>query len=139
MSSSRESGRRAPHERYRSLTPPTNGDRQDGHRPRIAHKPRRRPPARRCTLSGVSGVAARRAHQPPRRLVLDPAVTVAAVPQTVGGSQNPFPALRVTHPEVADRGPELTGIHGSVTPPVDELLIEDLGPAEGIYRHCRPI
>ena len=84
-------------------------------------------------------VAARRAHQPPRRLVLDPAVTVAAVPQTVGGSQNPLPALRVTHPEVADRGPERTGIHGSVTPPVDELLIEDLGPAEGIYRHCRRI
>ena len=129
--------------------PSTNGDRPDGQaRPtRYQNALNATPGSAGKTLAALGAeavarqvvVAASRAHHPPRRLVLDPAVTVAPVPQAVSGSENPLPALRVAYPEVADGGTEGTDIHASVSPPVREILIEDLGPAEGINRHYRQI
>jgi hypothetical protein len=80
-------------------------------------------------------VAAAAANKASGGFGLAPAITITPVPDAVLRTERPLSAFRVDNAELADRGPEGTGVHGATAPLAEERLVARLGLAEGIDRH----
>ncbi len=78
---------------------------------------------------------AERAHEPARGISLQPSFMLAAVPDSVLGSQHPAMALSVEHRKIANREPERTRLQTAGAPLGDQGSISRLGLGEWIDRH----
>ncbi len=78
---------------------------------------------------------AERAHEPARGIILQPPFMLAAVPDSVLGSQHPAVALSVEHRKIANREPERTRLQTAGAPLGDQGSISRLGLGEWIDRH----
>ncbi len=81
-------------------------------------------------------MSTRRAHQPARRIGLQPPFVFPPVPDSVLRSQHPSPSFAVEHGEVANRDAERTRLKVAGVPLLDEELVADLGFGERIDGHA---
>ena len=79
------------------------------------------------------------AHQPPRRPVLQPAISVPSVPEAISRAENPLTAVLVPHTQRADGGSKLAPVDDSAPTLLYQLLVVNLGLAKRIDRHLRQI
>src|SRR5579859_2008438 len=80
-------------------------------------------------------VPAMGAHQPPRRIGLQPALVLAPVPHAVLGTEHPPVALAVEHGEIAHGQPERARLQAAVPALIHERPISDLRLGEGVHSH----
>jgi hypothetical protein len=80
---------------------------------------------------------ARRTHESPRRVRLQPAFVLTAIPDAVFGTEHPAPPFVVEHGEVANGDPEGARLQISHAPFFDEELVAGLRFGEGIDGHGR--
>jgi hypothetical protein len=80
-------------------------------------------------------VAASGAHQPARRIGLEPALGLAPVPDAVLWSKHPPAPFAVEHREVAHREPERARLEGAAAALRDEGLVTGLCFGERIDGH----
>jgi hypothetical protein len=80
-------------------------------------------------------MAAVRAHQPTRRIRLQPALVLPPVPDAVFWSEHPPMALAVEDCEVAHGEPERARRHAGVPSLIDERAISRLSLGEGVHSH----
>ena len=75
------------------------------------------------------------ADEPARRISLQPPLMLAAVPDSVFGSQHPAMSLAVEHSEIAHREPERSRLQIARASVRDQRSISRLGFGEWIDRH----
>jgi hypothetical protein len=80
-------------------------------------------------------VSARRAHQPARRIGLEPALVLTPIPDPILRTEHPSPSLVVEDGEVAHRDSERTRLQVADAPLLNEVFVANLGFAERIDRH----
>ena len=81
----------------------------------------------------------RRADQPARRVSLQPALALAAVPDAILGTEHPSPSLAVKNCEVAHRQPEGPRLQAAAATLLDQRAIANLGICERIDGHAESI
>jgi len=79
---------------------------------------------------------ARRAHEPPRRVGLQPSLVLPPVPDAVLRAEHPPPAFVVEHRQVAHRDAKRAWLKIADTPLLDEELESDLSVSERVNRHA---
>jgi hypothetical protein len=84
-------------------------------------------------------VAARCAHEAPRRVRLQPALALAAIPDAIFGAEHPAPSLSIEDREVAHREPERARMKLAAAALFDEHLVAILGVGKRIYSHAQSI
>jgi hypothetical protein len=84
-------------------------------------------------------MAARGADQAARRVRLQPAFVLTAVPDAVFRPEHPAPAFAVEDRKIADREPEGSRWEGAGAPFLDEELVPDLSFREWIDCHAESI
>jgi hypothetical protein len=84
-------------------------------------------------------MSARRTDEPPRWVGLQPAFTLAAVPDSVFGAEHPAPPLAVEDRKVAHSDPERPRLEGSHPPLLDQVSVTQLGFGERIDSHPESI
>ena len=80
-------------------------------------------------------MAARRAHETPRRVGLQPALVLAPVPDAILGAEHPPTAFAVEHRQVADRNPVRARLQIARATFFGQILVTNLGFGERIYCH----
>jgi hypothetical protein len=84
-------------------------------------------------------MAARCAHEAPRWVCLQPALTFTAVPDAVLRTKHPAPPLAVENGEVADREPKSSGLEAAVAALIDQQPVARLGVSKRIDSHPESI
>jgi hypothetical protein len=84
-------------------------------------------------------MAARCANQAPRRVCLQPAFALTAVPDAVFGTEHPTTPFAVQDREVAHREPKGSGLQATVATLVDQQAITSLGVGKRIDSHAQSI
>jgi hypothetical protein len=84
-------------------------------------------------------VAARCAHEPSRRVSLQPSLALSPVPDAVLGTEHPASPFAVEDCEVADCEPKRSGLQAAVATLVDEQPIARLGVCKRIDSHGESI
>ena len=82
-------------------------------------------------------VPARWAHQPTRRIRLQPPLILSPVPDAVFGPEHPSPPLAVEHAEVPDRDAKRPRLKVSDSTFLDEELVADFCLRERIDGHAQ--
>ena len=80
-------------------------------------------------------MAARRADEAPRRIRLQPALTLPAVPDSILGPQHPPPPLAIQYSQVAHRDAEGPGLERPNPALFDQVAVTELRVGEGIDSH----
>jgi len=80
-------------------------------------------------------MSARVAHEPSRRICLQPALVLAPVPDPVLRPEHPSKPFAVEHREVADREPERSRLQIARTPLVDQCAVACLSFRERVHSH----
>ncbi len=81
-------------------------------------------------------MAARGTHEPARRVRLQPALSLAAVPDAIFRAEHPSASLAVEDREVAHRDPECPRLQAAVAALLDQDAIAGLGIPERIDSHA---
>ena len=84
-------------------------------------------------------MTARCAHEPARRVRLQPALALAPVPDPILRAEHPSPSLSVEHSEVTHRKSERSGLEPAVAALLDQVAISGLGVRKWIDRHAESI
>jgi hypothetical protein len=84
-------------------------------------------------------VTARGAHQPARRVGLQPALALATVPDAILGTEHPPPSLAVEDCQVAHRQPEGPRLQAAAPTFLDQRAVANLGIRERINSHAESI
>jgi hypothetical protein len=80
-------------------------------------------------------VATRRAHKAARRIGLQPSFILAAIPDTVLGSEHPASALAIEHRQVAHRDAERPRLEVANAPLLDQESVANFCVGEWIDGH----
>jgi hypothetical protein len=84
-------------------------------------------------------MTARRAHESPGWVGLQPTLALAPVPDSVFRTEHPPPPLAVKHRQVADGDPKGPRLETPDTAFLDEVPVAELGLCEWIDSHLQSI
>jgi hypothetical protein len=84
-------------------------------------------------------MAARGAHEPAGRIRLQPALTLAPVPDPILWAKHPATAFTVEHREVANSKTERASLQRSIAPLFDQESIPSLGVCKWIDGHAEKV
>jgi hypothetical protein len=84
-------------------------------------------------------MAARSAHQPARRIRLQPALSLAPVPDPILWTEHPAPTFPVEHREVTHREPKRARLQRSGAALFDQKPIPGLGVRKRINGHAEKV
>src|SRR5713101_7045923 len=84
-------------------------------------------------------MAARGTHEPSRRIRLQPALPLAAIPDAVLRAEHPSTPFAIEDGQIAHREPERASLKAAVATLVDQLAIVRLGVRERIDCHAQSL